>query len=115
MEGMFVGMEATGEYRAILARHGFDQGSFTAVHHNAIYSYGAMKLDQQKADIEASQARSAAALEKMKGQLSAEQLEMMKQTTAQAGAMLDAYKDVPAANIDLLRRREKEFDAAFGK
>jgi hypothetical protein len=115
MQGMFVGMEATGKYGEILTRHGFTQDTFQSVHESVIQAYAAVRIDERQAEIEASKAKQAAALEKMKGQVSAEQLEMMKQATGQANEVLDAYRDVSPANKQLLVRHRAEFEAAMGR
>lgn len=113
MQGMFVGMEATGKFGEILARNGFTHSSFTAVHYNVIQAYGAIQIDERQSEIEASKSKQAAALEQMKGKVSAEQLEMMKQATGQANQMLDAYRDVPPKNKELMRRHRAEFEAVM--
>jgi hypothetical protein len=99
-------LRVSGESETIIRRHGFkDQTDFQRVAYNVATAYGVLRKGGKAAvqrELDASRAKQAQAMEKMRQQLSPEQFRAM-QAQAEAGmAQAAAMQDVPDENVRLV-------------
>lgn len=115
LETMFQGMSNVAQFNEVLGKHGFDQASFLSLHHNVVWTYAALMIDEQQPEMDKAKAEQEEAFEKMKGMLSPEQLAAMKQQLDMANTQVESMRNVPPANKTLLAKHLKDFETAIGK
>lgn len=96
------------ESDAILRKHGFaDLGEFQRVAYNASMAYGVLEKGGKEAvrkKLEAAKADQARAMEKMRAQLSPEQMMMISGQMEAGMAMAGKMQDVPDENLELMKK-----------
>jgi hypothetical protein len=104
------GLAANQQMQSAIESHGFTLESFVDVHWNTMMAYAALELEKREGEMTKARKEQEAALEQMRAQMPPEQFEQMKRSMAGMTAIFDTYRDVPPANLALVRKHRKQLD-----
>jgi hypothetical protein len=108
------GLQAAAESTPILQKHGFkDATDFQRVGYNAAMAYTILQQggkDAMAEKVKKAEAEQAKVLEKLKGQVSAEQYASLEQQLNTAMGAARSTKDVPDSNIELVKKYRERME-----
>ena len=109
------GLAANQKMQGVLASRGFTSESFVDVHWNTMMAYAALELEKHEGEMAKARKEQAAALEQMRAQMPPEQFEQMKRSMSGMTAIFDAYRDVPPANVALVKKHREQLEAILNR
>jgi hypothetical protein len=101
-------LAANHEAMSILEGHGFTPERFQQVAYSVGYALAALQMKGKEGEIDEAWAAQEKAFEKMKGQLSDEQMQLIRSQVGTAKAAMHQIEDQPAGNLELVRKHMDE-------
>ena len=105
-------IEADSKAMSILRKNKFTTDRLAQVVYSIAMAMAGLDMDEDAAG--KARAQGAQALERMRGQLSAQQLAAIQQQMGTAMKSLDQFEDQPEGNLELVRKYRKALEAGFG-
>ncbi len=101
--------------RQAIESRGFTAESFVDVHWNAMMAYAELEMEKHRGELEKARKEQEAAFESMRSQMPPEQFEKMMQGMKGMSTILDAYRNVPPANVALVKKHKPQLDAILNR
>ena len=104
-------LAANGKAKAVLIKNKMTAEHLSQVGYSVAMAFASLEVD--KDEIAKAKAKSAQAIESMRGKMSAAQFEMMKKQMGASMKMVDQMQDQPAENVKLVKKHRKALEASF--
>lgn len=100
-------LDYSGDVKKSIEGHGFDETSFTTAHWNVMLAFAALQVEERRAEIEAAQAKQRARLEAARNDMPTEEYAEAIRSLDAMSTYLNAFKDVPKANVTLAAQHKE--------